>query len=487
VQPTPDRPDPAILAAALDSTSPDNVSSSAAFLLARVLSSGDPAQCYSPDLIRALAATDTKIIHDASRRLKQQYGKDLNLNQFNRDVKAARLELSRSGTNGGGGLILSESGAIKPLLANAMRILAHDLTLGYDSFSARVTLREPSPWGSQGAWTDNDDSAASIFLQDRGAAVRSDIANEAAAFIAHKTLFHPVQEWLCSLSWDGDPRLDGWAAECLGAEDTKITRSFASKWMISAVARIMRPGCLAKYMIVLEGAQDVGKSKALRALVNGHLDGDTGVQWFRDNMPDIDHDDIGLYMQGVWVIEVAELSAIRGKQWERTKSFISSPRDSFRRKFGRNLNDYPRQCVFAGTTNEEHWAGDQTGNTRFWPIRTGRIDSDRILRLRDQLWAEARFRYDEGEVWWLPENMEAEAQKLQAQRTPEDAWASHVLNSLGMSSETSVAEMLSSIGVEKGRQSHGDAIRMGRVLTGLGFTRVREAAGERGYRWRRED
>jgi predicted P-loop ATPase len=268
------------------------------------------------------------------------------------------------------------------------------------------------------------------------------------------------------------------ACEYFGADDTPLHRRISEAWAISCVARIMRPGCQAKYMLVLESPQDESKSKALRALTNGHLHGDEGIQWFRDSLPDIDKSDIGLYMQGVWIIEVAELSAIRGKAWERTKAFISSQVDTFRVPYGRNMQDYPRQCVFAATTNEQQWGGDQTGLARFWPIRTGHIDVPGILRDRDQLWAEARTLYDEGRPWWLDTETEKLAREAQQERMPEDSVAEHVAasvdsllaNSLG--DDVSVSEILTHL-----KWSEKDGPAVGRALTRLGYESYRPRDG----------
>lgn len=473
----------------------DNVVGSLEFILARVLRANDPQECYAKDLIQACGAARGEEVRDASRRLKTVYGKDLNLNQWNADVRDARAKLLTALPSN---LITNDKGTPKAILANAIIQMRGKVDLAWDDFSNKAVHRSCPAWqrsqdteecAADAPWRDYDDVAAANHLQHSGVTVTSAVANEAGFYLAHENHIHPVRDWLVSLAWDGTPRLDSWVSDYMGVESSVYLQAIGAKWVISAVARIVRPGCKADYMIVLEGPQRQGKSRALRALTNGHLDGDKGVQWFRDALPDIEKDDIGLYMQGVWIIEVAELEAIRGKQWTKVKSFISSQSDTFRRKYGRNMQDYPRQCVFAGSTNEHHWGGDPTGLTRFWPIRVSeRIDVDGILRVRDQLWAEARYRYDEGETWWLDEVTEATAKTHQAERAPDDSWTERVARVLEQwpGDDISVMEVLDRIGLSLERQGQAESTRAARALTALGWERFRPRVdGARVWRYRK--
>lgn len=376
------------------------------------------------------AAAPGSECRDAAAKLKAKYGRDFNLNRFNADIREARAALDRETVteNVTQGLIRSDTGKIVPNLANAIiELKASKLQLAYDAFACRTTHLVPSPWGTKGAWSNRDGLETANHLQHKGVNVATPTAHEAAMAVAHQSEFHPVREYLTALVWDGIPRLATFASAYLGCEDTPYTRAVSEMWPISAVARILQPGCQVKYMIVIHGPQDLGKSKALYYLTNGHRESAEGVQWFRDRPPDITHKDIGLYMQGVWVIEMAELSIVRGKQWETIKGFISSPADSFREPYGRVLQDYPRQCVFAGTTNDDQSASDPTGMVRFWPLRATKINHDAILRDRDQLWAEARTLYDEGRPWHIVDaDLQAAAAEEQSKIALDDIWIERV-------------------------------------------------------------
>lgn len=121
--------------------------------------------------------------------------------------------------------------------------------------------------------------------------------------------------------------------------------------------------------------------------------------WFADDMPDIHSKDAAIQLCGKWIIELAELAAVRRAEIEGVKAFLSREVDVFRPPYGRRAVSVPRQCAFIATTNEALYLRDQTGNRRFWPVRCGRIDLDALRAERDQLWAEAVALFHAGEQW----------------------------------------------------------------------------------------
>ncbi|MDK7829801.1 VapE domain-containing protein, partial [Enterococcus faecalis] len=76
-------------------------------------------------------------------------------------------------------------------------------------------------------------------------------------------------------------------------------------------------------------------------------------------------------LQGVWIMEMGELSATKKADIEATKHFISKQEDIFRVAYGRHKSYFKRRCVFWGTTNDNEFLRDKTGNRRFWPVDVG--------------------------------------------------------------------------------------------------------------------
>ena len=135
------------------------------------------------------------------------------------------------------------------------------------------------------------------------------------------------------------------------------------------------------------------------------------------------------YLRGKWVIEMAELSNINKSEVEVVKAFISRTEERFRPAYARAEITYPRQCVFAGSTNKTDYLRDETGNRRFWPVRVSdKCDLKGIRAAREQIWAEALAAFRAGEEWWLSEDVIETAKEQQEMRVAQDAWTSAVLD-----------------------------------------------------------
>jgi len=294
--------------------------------------------------------------------------------------------------------INSTEGRILPVLANAIAAFRHAPewggVLAFNEFGFGTVVLKPTPWGivPKGEWTDYEDRLAADWLQRQGILVSVEVAGQAVQTAARDRPFHPVRAYLRGLSWDGVERVDRWLTAYVGAAETDYSRAVGSRWLISAVARIFRPGAKADCCLILEGPQGIRKSTALRILAGEH---------FTDELADLGSKDAAMQTRGVWIIELSELDSLSHSDVARIKAFMSRTTDRFRPPYGMRLVESPRQCVFAGTVNHSTYLRDETGGRRFWPVACGRIDVDALVRDRDQLWAEAKVGFEAGSVWWL--------------------------------------------------------------------------------------
>lgn len=301
-------------------------------------------------------------------------------------------------------LTRKSNGEPEACLHNVYICLVHDKgwkgVFGFDEFSQRtIKLSEP-PYagGCLGEWTDDDDSRTSVWLtSNNNLKVATLICSEAVQMVAKDNPFHPVRDYLESLKWDKYPRLGVWLSAFLGAgkwakqNNEKYLERIGTMWMISAVARIYQPGCKADHVLIMEGQQGLGKSSALGILAG---------EWFSDTPFILGDKDSYQMLRGKWIIEMTELDAFNKADASKAKAFFSSSCDNYRESFGRRNKDFPRQCVFAGSTNMSEYFKDSTGNRRFWPVMCSRLDMDELIAERDQLWAEAVHLYKHGEQWW---------------------------------------------------------------------------------------
>lgn len=291
-------------------------------------------------------------------------------------------------------------------------------SLQYDAFADQIKLLRAPPWSIEHAndwharvWTDGDRIELQAWLQTQGIPIsRPSVVQDSVIAIAQRAQFHPVRLYLedCLKRWDGNPRIDHWLVDCLHASDNKrYLLEIGPKFLIGAVARIFEPGCQMDTILVLEGAQGLGKSTAVRALANN---------WVADLAHDMASKDAAIHIQGVWFGELSELTALARSQTEVVKGFISRRVDRYRPPYGRNAIDRPRQSVFIATTNECEYLQDATGGRRFWPVDCRDIDIDLIAANRDLMWGEATARYLRGEKWHLDKPTEVLAYREQYHR-----------------------------------------------------------------------
>jgi putative DNA primase/helicase len=272
----------------------------------------------------------------------------------------------------------------------------------YNSFALTVEFTRSPPWRAAypGAkWTETDDTCLAAWLQEAGLKLRGTAAVANCIGVAAQDIaFHPVRDFLNALKWDGTPRLKTWARTYLGAEGVEpYLAAVGTRFTVSAVARIMRPGCQADHVLVLESPQGAGKTSAVRSLAYEPT-------WYAGSLPDVHTKDAALQLAGRWIVEISELRAVRNSQLEAVKAFITETIATFRPPYGRRTAQFPRQCVFVATTNEADYMRDRTGNRRYWPIKCTRIDVDAIQRDLKQIWAEALHLFNADERWHLTDD-----------------------------------------------------------------------------------
>ena len=308
--------------------------------------------------------------------------------------------------------------------ANVITALSFDAAftgaLVLDEFAQEIVVTRALPWDATDIvhprpWGEADDVRCAEWLQRHEINVPPAVVGRSVVAVARNIRVHPVRDYLTGLAWDGTPRLDAWTVTYLGAEDTRLHRAMGAMWMISAVARIMRPGCKADHMLILEGPQGIRKSTALKALASD--------EWFTDELAELGSKDAAQQMRGVWIIEMAELDAIGRPNVSRIKAFLTRTTDRYRPPYERYVVTVPRQCVFAGTVNPDTYLRDETGNRRFWPVRCGDIDLDALRRDRDQLWAEAVVWFNAEAAWWMEDkDLVGLAGVAQEARVQPDSW-----------------------------------------------------------------
>jgi len=276
---------------------------------------------------------------------------------------------------------------------------------------------------------------------------------------------HPVRTYLDGLpAWDGRSRIEDFAL-ALGASEP-MALVYLRRWLISAVARALRPGCKVDTVLVLTGGQGAAKSSVFETL---------GGVGFTDSPMDIRRPEALRQASMYWIIEWAELDAIREREVETVKAFLSSREDTYRLPYARTMTTTKRRGVIVATTNRPRFLSDATGSRRFWVVATGDlIDLLWVRENRDQLWAEAKALLESREQWWLTaaEDAERDGQAARHDDIYEDPWlelVSEWLAGAGESNPTAKQLLSLAIGKVEGLQTRADYLRVARIMRALGW------------------
>jgi predicted P-loop ATPase len=319
--------------------------------------------------------------------------------------------------------------------------------------------------------TDHDVTRTQDYLQCSGLMrIGKDVVHQAVDLRAEERKFHPVRDWLKDLQWDGVQRVDTWLSTFLGAEQSPYTIGVGRMFLIAMVARVFKPGCKADYMLVLEGKQGARKSTACSVL---------GGKWFSDNLPDVTGGkDVSQHLPGKWLIEIAEMSAMSKGETAQLKAFVTRTTERYRPSYGRKEVIQPRQCVFVGTTNKSAYLRDETGGRRFWPVKVGKIDIEKLKAARDQLFAEAVTLFEEGVPWHPASDFEHKhIHPEQDARYETDAWEEPIRKYLKLHEleKIYVRELLDGpLYIELAGRSRAVSNRVVAILERLGWTRLKK-------------
>ncbi len=366
---------------------------------------------------------------------------------------------------------VTKEGFPRPTYRNAIvGLKALGIEVRLDMFRHRITANGALIQQFSGDMTDDILAVVrKLFADEHDFDVGKINTADALHTLALENAHNPMCDYFDGLEWDGTQRLKNMLPNYFGAEDTELNQHFGSMLMIAVVRRVRVPRTKFDTMLVLEGSQGTGKSTALKILA--------GEEAFSDQtIIGLDQKAQGELVVGVLIYEVAELSGMRHSDTAQVKSFLSRDTDRYRPAYGRYRIEIPRQCVFVGTTNDDSYLKDLTGNRRFWPIATGDIDLEALKRDRDQLWAEAAHLEARGAPIVLPKELWEAAAKLQEARIPCDPWLDMLSTVVGsrivngeerITTQTLLGE--SNLNIPANQQHDYTVKRLSRVMNALGW------------------
>ena len=318
------------------------------------------------------------------------------------------------------------SGNIKSTINNAVLVLENDLAfkdkIAIDDFAGRGVVTGPLPWDATSSmrwWTDPDYANTYNYMELFYGITGKDKIDNALSIVSNGHHINEVRDYLLGLEWDNVPRINTLLHDYLGALDNEYSAAVMRKSLVAAVARAINGSVKFDNMVILTGPQGIGKSTLLRELGKG---------WFSDSLTTFEGKEAAELIQGTWINEIGELTAMSRQETNSVKQFLSKTDDIYRAAYGRTTSKYPRRCIFFGTSNEDTFLKDQTGNRRFWPVEVHAVNPSMnvwkdLPGAVDQIWAEAVMYYRLGEPLYMDRHLEQlaiDAQEAHREESPKE-------------------------------------------------------------------
>jgi hypothetical protein len=373
-----------------------------------------------------------------------------------------------------------------------------ELGLAYDDLGNKTRMLGPGVEDLERSWPKVGrvyEDAVGLMIQHRiaqrfGIDLSQERIREAVTKLARSNRFNPVEMWLRSLKWDGVRRLDGWLTTYCGVEKTPYADAVGNLFLKAAVARAFVPGIKFDSLVVFEGKQGTFKSSMLAVLGGEYSLEGIHARDLRDR-------DVVAQLQGKWIVELDELEAARKADAQSLKSFLSRTVDTARLAYERDARDFPRRCVFAGTTNESTYLKDETGNRRILPVVITCIDIEAVKRDKDQIFAEAVVAWlsnPSPESLVLDQSLWAHANEEQEKRRMEHPWEEVLERYLATGGEdgeplkvVSTKALFSlALGLDEAKSRPSDSKQLRSIMERLGweYGKFRDGGTRfRGYRY----
>lgn len=247
-------------------------------------------------------------------------------------------------------------------------------------------------------WTDTEDAMSRNYIEEQYKLFSVQKHTDALRILFRRREYNPIIDLIDTFQWDGENRVEHFLTRWLNAEDTPYIHEVSRLIFAGGINRLYNPGCKFDDVPVLVGTrQGEGKSTIIKWLA-------LNEQWFSE-VKKVDGADSIEALFGAWICEIPELSAFkRADDVESIKAFVTRTKDKYRKPYDKTPVEYPRRCVFIGTTNNAQFLSDKTGNRRFYPVTANSSGYDLYAHEEEckeyirQCWAEARDRFKKGEM-----------------------------------------------------------------------------------------
>lgn len=394
-----------------------------------------------------------------------------------RAVEAQRLKALLRGALG---QALDDAG--RDPLRRATAILENDPALvdafGLSTRGNRMLLRRSLPWGgaSGDQWTEEHEIAFRHYASRCfDVVIKANIARDACIYVGSQARFDPVADWFSSLAWDGAPRIDTLGTRAFGFDPVEC--EMLKRTMVGAVRRATSPGCQLDTMLILVGPTGVGKSTFFRDLVVNPL-------WRYEWDKALNNRDAQLSAANNWMVEFAELKTFSRADSNELKATITARAHTVRKQYGREDRTIPASNWYVGTTNDDRFLIDKTGNRRFWIAHTKTAYMPSRTAIAPDIpmvWAEAEMLAQCGYAHHEDESIAAHQEAVRLEAMIVDDLAEAVRSYVSDRAAVTAMEVAAHLEIELGKTNGFKLNQITTILRHtLGFSKKH---GERGNIW----
>ena len=317
-----------------------------------------------------------------------------------------KIKISNALTNASLEITTDEKGKVIQTLENLEKIILSITPIAYNELTNVIEIKDKQ--GKIKPLEKRDKELFRMEIEKRFKFKAKVIDLDTAIVSASdKFRYHPIKSKILSTEWDEQPRAESFFIDVLGVEDNAYNRECTRKWLLASLTRIFNNGVKFDEMIILQGGQGIGKSTTLQRLSLGYY----------TDITEKLGDEVTFKVMRTWLVELSELSTMIKTDSDSFKAWLSATKDTVRKKYGGDPDDYPRAFTVLGTTNNKEILKDRTGNRRYWLMYCEKdkikstiwsLDNNYIL----QLWGEVYQWYKNGENLLISEETKQYMEKL---------------------------------------------------------------------------
>ena len=271
-------------------------------------------------------------------------------------------------------------------------------------------------------WGDTHEAASRAYIEKTYGIYDIGKHADALRILFQEKRFNPVKDLVEAVEWDGQERCVHFLHQWAKVEDNDYTREVSRLIFAGGIHRLYAPGTKFDDVPILIGTkQGEGKSSLIRYLaINDEYFGEVTQMEGQQSIEQL---------QGKWICEISELLALtKAKDQEAVKAYITRQVDTYRQPYDKHVTDLPRRCLFVGSSNNSNPLSDKSGNRRWYPVyvnSSGYEVHDHEDEIRDyirQCWAEAKVKYDRGEMPNFADRKYSDLYKEAQDNAMQDDW-----------------------------------------------------------------